>query len=127
MITRLVHSEFGTYTEKVNHGYVVHSDYFCIDAYEPVSEHEYWEKCPCCGLQPKTWTFNNGRSTACGCWNSKYDHFSVKAESIMSVHIRCDGDLTEHVCDQLRTNWNEYCATMINPCDHADLRFLGRW
>jgi hypothetical protein len=45
----------------------------------------------------------------------------------MSVHIRCDGNLTEYSSDQLRLSWNEYCATMINPCNHADLWVQGRW
>lgn len=127
MIEVTIQTEFGSYTKKINQGYEVHSDYFCIDAYTDVPEYEHWEKCPCCGLQPKVWRFDNGRSTACGCWETKYDQFSVYAESIMSVHIRCDGNLTEYNSDQLRLNWNEYCATMINSCSHADLRLLGRW
>jgi len=53
MIERKVQTEFGEYTEKVNHGYVVHSGYLCIDAFKDVPEHEYWEKCPCCGLKTK--------------------------------------------------------------------------
>lgn len=57
MIHKEVTTEFGTYIVKYNHGYTVHTDYFCIDAYEPVPEHEYWEKCPCCGLKPKVWRF----------------------------------------------------------------------
>lgn len=127
MIEITVDSEFGSYKQKQNHGYAVHIDYFCIDAYQDVSEHEHWERCPCCNLKPKIWTFDNGRSTACGCWNSRYDIFSVKAESIMSVHIRCNGNLQEYSVDQLRLNWNEYCATMVNPCNHTDLRFEGKW
>lgn len=127
MVLQEVTTEFGTYDVKYNHGFPVHSGYFCIDAYQDVPEHEYWEKCPCCGLQPKIWRFNNGRSTACGCWESIYDHFSVHAESIMSVHIRCNCNLAEYNSDQLRLNWNEYCATMVNPCNHADLWVQGRW
>lgn len=127
MIHKEVTTELGTYVVKYNHGFPVHSDYFCIDAYQPVPEHEFWEKCPCCGLQPKVWRFDNGRSTACGCWNDRYDIFSVRAESIMSVYTRCSGNLAEYSSDQLRLNWDEYCSTMINPCNHADLRLLGRW
>ena len=127
MIEVTVQTEFGSYTQKLNHGYPTHTDYFCIDAYEYVPEHEHWEKCPCCGLKPKVWRFDNGRSTACGCWNDRYDIFSVRAESIMSVYTRCSGNLAEYSSDQLRLNWDEYCSTMINPCNHADLRLLGRW
>ncbi len=127
MIHKEVTTEFGTYIVKYNHGYTVHTGYFCIDAYEPVPEHEHWEKCPCCGLKPKIQEFDNGRSTACGCWENRYDIFSVKAESIMSVHTRCNGYIAEYNSDQLRLNWNEYCATMVNRCNHADLRLLDRW
>lgn len=127
MIQQSVHSEFGSYTKNVNHGYTVHSDHFCIDAYVEPVDADQWSSCPCCNLKPRVWCFNNGRSTACGCWENRYDHFSVNAESIMSVHIRCNGNLSEYSSDQLRLNWNEYCATMINTCNHGDLRFLGRW
>lgn len=101
MIETTTKSEFGSYKQKKNHGYTVHTDYFCIDAYEDVPEDKHWEKCPCCGLKPKIWTFDNGRSTACGCWENRYDIFSVRAESIVSVHIRCNGNLQEYSSDQL--------------------------
>lgn len=127
MIEVTIHTEFGSYQQKMNHGFPVHSGYFCIDAYKDVPEDEHWEKCPCCHLKPKVWEFDNGRSTACGCWKNMYDHFSVRAESIMSVLIRCDGDLREYNSDQLRVNWNKYCANMVNTCNHADLRFEGKW
>lgn len=127
MITKTIVTEFGSYEQKYNHGYEVHTDYFCIDAYETPENIDDWMNCPCCGLKPKTWVFDNGRSTACGCWENRYDIFSVRVESIMSVHIRCNGNLQEYSSDQLRLNWNEYCTTMINPCNHADLRFEGKW
>lgn len=132
MIEVEINSDFGSYKQKLNHGHKVNFSIDCIDAYSSPHEKEFdngkhWSNCPCCGLKPKIWTFNNGRSTVCGCGNSRYDHFSVHAESIMSVHIRCDGDLSEYNSDQLRLNWNEYCATMINPCSHGDLMMLDRW
>ncbi len=127
MITKTVHSEFGVYDRRENHGYHVHSIYDCIDAYKDPSDDEHWEVCPCCELRPKVWKFDNGQSTACGCGESRYDHFSVHAESIMSHHKRNNGSLKDYDSDQLRKNWNEYCATMVNPCNHWDLyatRFL---
>lgn len=127
MIEKTITSEFGSYVVKYNQGYPVHSDYFCIDDYKDVPDTKHWVNCPCCGLKPKVWEFNNGRSTACGCWESEYDLFAVKAESIMSVYTRCNGNLTEYSSDQLRLNWNEYCATMISPCNHSDLRQEGMW
>ena len=127
MLVKTIKTEFGSYEQKYNHGYKVHTDYFCIDAYKTPRNIDDWMNCPCCGLKPKIWTFDNGRSTACGCWDNRYDIFSVKAESIMSVYIRCNGNLQEYSSDQLRLNWNEYCATMISPCNHADLRFEWKW
>lgn len=126
MIEKTITSEFGTYKVKYNHGYPVHCGYLCIDSYEDVDDEKHWEKCPCCNLKPKVWEFDNGRQTACGCWESRYDIFSVKAESIMSVYRRT-GFTAEYITDQLRLNWNEYCSTMINPCNHSDLRFQGKW
>lgn len=36
------------------------------------------------------WEFDNGRATACGCGTDCYSHWSVQAESIMSVIKRSD-------------------------------------
>lgn len=127
MIEFVEQSEFGSLRILENHGHRVHDFIYCIQAYEDVSDDKYWAECPCCGLKPKIWVFNNGRSTACGCWNSQYDTFSVCAESIMSVHIRCDGYVKEYDSDALRKNWNEYCATMVNPCSHGDLYLESKW
>lgn len=112
---------------KTNHGHPVYSLHQCIDAYEDPPQDEDWQSCPHCGLRPKVWLYSNGRSTACGCGHSKYHHFAVCAESVMSCYTRCGGSLAEYDCDALRKNWNEYCATMINPCDLNDLLLLGRW
>ena len=111
-----------------NHSYRVNYTHNCIDVHENVPDNGHWMKCPYCNLLPKIWEFDNGRRTACGCWNSKYDYFSVRAESIMSVHTRTNGKgLNQYVSDQLRVNWNEYCATMINSCSHNDLREEDKW
>lgn len=126
MITKEIQSEFGNFKIKVNHGYEVHSNHFCIDAYQEPKNGD-WLKCPCCGLTPKIWIFDNGRSTACGCWNNRYDHFSVRAESIMSVYKRLNGSIREYDSEELRKNWNEYCLTMMNSCSHADLLEAGKW
>lgn len=124
MIEKQIHSEWGDYTQKYNHGYEVHSYVCCIDAYKETD----WQECPCCELKPMVWRFDNGLSTACGCWDSIYDHFSVCSESIMSVHIRTDGKwMDQYKSKQLKLSWDEYCATMINPCSHGDLRFEGKW
>lgn len=130
MINKTKVTEFGAYVQYYNHGYKVNSylsEPVCIDAYKGTPDHDHWSDCPCCGLKPKIWIFDNGRSTVCGCANDRYDHFSVCAESIMSVHRRCAGNLSEYDSDQLRKNWNEYCATMVNPCSHGDLMMQRYW
>ena len=74
-----------------------------------------WKACPRCDLKPKIWIYDNGRTTACGCWNSIYDHFSVEAESIMSVHRRTEGKrMDKYDTDELRKNWNKYCSLAGN-------------
>lgn len=95
---------------EITNGYHPHSSHNCIDSFtDPAGD---WSECPCCGLKPKAWIFDNGRYTACGCWKSKYEHFSIKAESIMSVHNRTDGKaMNEYDRDALRKNWNHWCAT----------------
>ena len=130
MITKELNSEFGAYEQKYNHGYKVSSfvkEPICIDVFVEPNNPDMWLNCPCCGLKPKIWEFDNGRQTACGCANDKYNHFSVVAESIMSCHVRNNGNLSEYDGDALRKNWNEYCQTMVSPCSHGDLYLEGKW
>lgn len=103
--------------------YPPHSWINCISAYVEPDKDKEWHSCPKCGFRPKVWTFDNGRSTACGCWATTYDHFSVCAESIMSVHVRNNGIVEEYDTDGLRKNWNHWCET-------GELLFTsgnGRW
>jgi hypothetical protein len=82
----------------------------CIDDYKDVKEPEKWSKCLKCNLIPKIWEFDNGRQTACGCWKSKYDHFTIYAESICSVYSRTKSTM-EYDSNGLKNNWNHYCQT----------------
>jgi hypothetical protein len=96
--------------------------YFLIDDYKFPKNLEEWDNCPVCNLKPKIWVFDNGRQTGCGCHNSRYDHRSIQAESIMSCH-RNDGDTSNYDSDGLRKNWNCWCNT-------GEFLFLvgnGRW
>lgn len=111
------------YVAKFNE-YPTYSFLNCIDAFEPVKGD--WEVCPKCNLEPKEWEFDNGRSTACGCWRSKYDHFSINAESIISVYKRT-GITAEYDDDELRRNWNHYTETGEQLFEHASKRTDGRW
>ena len=85
--------------------------YNCIDAYKEVGNPGKWLDCPNCGLKPKIWEFDNGRSTACGCGENRYQHFSIHAESIMSVVGRFNGSTTDYDSDALRKNWNWWVET----------------
>lgn len=123
---------------KKNGKYNVNSDYNCIDAYKPIDhelekypsfEHmkpENWKECSHCGLKPKVWTSDNGRSTACGCWNSPFDHFSIHAESICSYH-KNDGNTANYKLDDLMKKWNHWCETGEVLFEHAGQRTDGRW
>lgn len=95
-----------------------YSRYICIDAYKTPENPEDYHLCPNCGLTPKVWIFDNGRSTACGCGESQYNHFSVRAESIMSCLKRNNGNLSNYDRDALRKNWNHWVETgeiLFNP------------
>lgn len=107
-----------------NTGYEPHGWHYCIDDYkEPEGD---WEVCPCCGLRPKVWVFDNGRSTACGCWENKYNHFSIRAESIMSIYKRTASSAGYNF-DELRINWNHWVKTGEAIFEHASKRKDGRW
>jgi len=86
--------------------------YMCIDdTYKIPNSKDEWLPCPNCGEKPVVWEYDNGRFTACGCGESVYDHFSIRAESVMSVYTRCDGNTSEYDCDGLRKNWNHWVKT----------------
>lgn len=88
-------------------GYAYRFYYLAIEAYEPPPIEEEWLSCPACGLRPLVWKFDNGEYTACGCGKNKYDHFTVKSESIGDVWRRTGGT-SEYDFDGLRKNWNDW-------------------
>lgn len=47
--------------------YPVYKFYNCINAFKDIENPKDWLTCPRCGLKPKVWEFDNGRSTACNC------------------------------------------------------------
>jgi len=115
-------------TKDVKHetGYQAHCFYNCIDAYKETETP--WTKCPCCGLHPRVWIFDNGRSTSCGCWQDTYNIFSVYAESVMSVHERTDGkNMLLYDPDGLRNNWEHWCETGVLLFEREGRRADGRW
>lgn len=88
-------------------------EYKCIDVYKKPENPMEWLPCPRCGLRPLVWEFDNGRSTACGCGTDCYSHWSVQAESIMSVINRSDNghSAKEYDIDELKNNWNHWVRT----------------
>lgn len=79
-------------------------EYKCIDVYKKPENPMEWLPCPRCGLRPLVWEFDNGRSTACGCGTNRYHHWSVQAESVMSVINRSDNghSAKEYDIDELK-------------------------
>lgn len=101
--------------------------YICIDAYKIPENFYEWNFCPNCGLRPLTWEFNNGSSTACGCGESVYDHFSIVAESIMSYVSRNNGSALYYDHKQLKNNWNHWCETGEKLETNETLKSEDKW
>lgn len=96
-----------SYSNNIRHKYKA------ISAFKEVENPEEWFECPNCKLKPLVWEFNNGRHTACGCGKGQYDHFSVRAESVMSVISRSQTGKSamEYDVHELRDNWNHWVVT----------------
>lgn len=92
---------------------MIAEEYKCIDAYKKPENPMEWLPCPRCGLRPLVWEFDNGRATACGCGTDCYSHWSVRAESIMSVIKRSDNGKSAEAydIDELKNNWNHWVKT----------------
>lgn len=87
------------------------SQYKAISSYRFPNNWFNYLPCPNCGLRPLVWEFNNGRSTACGCGENEYNHFSIKAESIMSYVKRNGGSALGYLGCELEMNWNQWVKT----------------
>lgn len=103
--------------------------YRAISAYKKVENPAEWETCPQCHLIPKIWVFDNGRSTACECGESAYNHHSIHAESIASSvkHSHNGQSCENYNQDDLQKNWNHWCKTGEILFEHASKRSDGRW
>lgn len=106
---------------------IIVGKYKCISAYKIPQDVYYWFDCPNCGLKPLTWEFNNGRSTACGCGENEYRHFSIWAESIMSYVKRHGGSCLEYNSEELKNNWNHWVKTGEELCKREQLLKEGKW
>lgn len=116
---------FNAKESKLAYGKTPRWQYCCIDAYDEVEDPDNWMECPKCKVKPVVWRYDNGLSTACLCGDSKYSHFSIQAESIMSAYER--GRATEHNgAEGLKNNWNQYCMGG-EVVDANWLRTRGMW
>ena len=106
---------------------IISNKYKCISAYKIPINTDKWLACPNCSLKPLVWEFNNGRSTACGCGESEYNHFSIWSESIMSNVTRNAGSAKWYDSDKLRKNWNHWVETGEELETHKSLRESGKW
>ncbi len=103
--------------------------YTLINAYKKVDNPQRWNPCPNCDLIPKIWEFNNGRATGCGCGENEYTHFSIYAESVMSVITNSDTgkDATNYIIEDLQNNWNRWVLTGEETFLHAGTRDDNKW
>ena len=106
---------------------IVEGKYKCISAYTIPKDIDEWLPCTNCGLRPLTWEFNNGSSTACGCGENEYTHFSIHTESIMSFVSRNNGSALHYKSNGLRYNWNHWVTTGEELESHSFLREKERW
>ena len=106
---------------------ILEGKYKCISAYKIPNDIEKWKNCKKCGLKPLTWTFNNGASTACGCGESEYRHFSIHTESIMSHIKRNNGSALHYNSNKLLENWNHWVDTNEELETHQSLIENGYW
>lgn len=87
---------------------VLRKKYKAISSYKKVDKPHEWIPCPKCNLIPIIWEYNNGKSTACGCGESEYNHFSIRAESIISYISRNNGSALGFDQNELMNNWNSW-------------------
>jgi len=106
---------------------IISEKYKCISAYKIPSKPEDWLDCPNCGLKPLVWEFNNGSSTACGCGENEYDHFSIWTESIMSHIQRNNGSVLNYNSNKLMINWNYWVVNGEELEPRERLLKEGKW
>ena len=106
---------------------IIEGKYKCISAYSIPEDIQNWAPCPNCGLKPLSRVFNNGSSTACGCGENEYNHFSIWTESIMSHATRCNGSVLNYNSNKLMINWNYWVYNGIELEPREQLLKEGKW
>ena len=105
---------------------IISGRYKATSAYKIHKNTQEWLECTVCKLRPLVWSFDNGNSTACGCGENQYKHFSIHTESIMSYVLR-NGSSDQYDCDKLMKNWNHWVKTGEILESHQWLRENNRW
>jgi len=100
--------------------------YKCTDVYKIPENPKYWGECPHCRLRPLVWIFDNGESTACGCGEDDYNHFSIRSESIRSVISRTNTTIG-YDSFKLASNWNDWVRTGEITESAGTLKSRGAW
>jgi len=106
---------------------IILGKYKAISAYQIPTNPQDWLECPKCGLIPLTWNFNNGSSTACGCGDNEYNHFSIWTESIMSHLKRNENSALNYNSNKLMINWNHWVKTGEELEPRDQLLSEGKW
>ena len=106
---------------------IINNDYMCTSAYKIPKDVNDWLLCPNCGLRPHTWEYDNGRSTACGCGENVYKHFSIYTESIMSYGKRSNFNFTGYNSNKLKENWNHWVESGDELEPRKELLEMDRW
>lgn len=85
--------------------------FMSFNFYKKPEDEGGWLECPECGLKPRVWVFDNGRSAHCVCGENSYNHkYEVKAKPIMDF-VRKTGGFSGYDSDELRKNWNNLVKT----------------
>ena len=83
-------------------------EYHGFDFYKEPENKEKWLSCPECGLTPRVWEFDNGRTAICVCGEDRYHHKHQVSATPINYYVRKSGGFAGYDRDKLRKNWNKY-------------------
>lgn len=102
----------------MENNYPSHGYYYHIDSYKTPEDENDWMNCPRCNLKPKINVFDNGEYTRCGCYNNKYDGFTITCDETIGDCVRRTGGFAEYNNESLKNNWNKYCKEQLKNEKH---------
>lgn len=87
-------------------------EFMGFDFYKEPNDGKKWLPCSECGVTPRIWVFDNGRTAMCVCGTGRYNHkHTVKAKPI-GYYVRKTGGFKGYNADALRKNWNKYVKNL---------------